>query len=109
MLEFTSGINEPIVPNKIRFTSSQTDQTATLTVTFSDMSIFSSSNILSPRKNIIKALSLQGEYYKFSTKDIRVIWLKGKPYFLEAIFLMTSEKESMKLKKIFNAISKKII
>lgn len=107
-LEFDSGLNQPIIPDKIRFTSSKNDQTSTLTLTFSKLSLFSQSNLLIGKNNLIKSISFKEQDYIFSTKDIRIIWLKGKPCLLEAIFLITSESESIKLKKLFKYISKKI-
>jgi hypothetical protein len=108
-LEFDSGLNQIIVPDKIRFTSSKNDQTSTLTLTFSKLSLFSQSSLLISKKNLIKSISFKEQDYTFSTKDIRIIWLKGKPCLLEAIFLITSEVESIKLKKLFKFFSKKMI
>lgn len=107
-LEFDSGANVPIIPDKVRFTSSKNYQTSTLTLTFSKLSLFSHPSVLISKKNLIKAISFKEDNYTFSTKDIRIIWLKGKPCLLEAIFLITSENESIKLKKLFKFISKKI-
>jgi len=36
--------------------------------------------------------------WHYITKDIRIIWVKGKPLILQAVFLLTSRYESKRLK-----------
>jgi hypothetical protein len=104
ILDFDFGLNQLVRPDKIRFTTSKNDQTSTLTLTFYNISSFLQYTNNGVKNKLIKSISFTEQDYKFSTKDIKIIWLKGRPYLLEAIFLITSEVESFALKKIFNSI-----
>jgi hypothetical protein len=43
---------------------------------------------------------------KFSTTNIKLIWVKGKPVLIQTVFLITSKKESILLKRFFNEVLK---
>nr|YP_010478999.1 photosystem II protein psb28 [Lietzensia polymorpha]UVI61304.1 photosystem II protein psb28 [Lietzensia polymorpha] len=105
IIEFEAEPNKSIVPDKIRFTSSKNDQTSTLTLTFYETDFLKETQTILNRRKLIKSIYFFDQNYKFCTKDIRIVWIKGRPLFLEAIFLITSELESVKLKKFFRNIS----
>nr|YP_010478579.1 photosystem II protein psb28 [Chlorobotrys sp.]UVI60884.1 photosystem II protein psb28 [Chlorobotrys sp.] len=103
IIEFESKINQIVLPDKIRITSSKNNHTSTLTLIFYKIDFLRNNT----KQNLIKSIHFFQQDYKFSTKDIKFIWIKGRPLFLEAIFLITSEAESVKLKKFFNTLSSK--
>ncbi len=99
-IKFESNSNslENLVPDRIRFTSSANQETSTVTINFYNPTrLFHSNLILKEQKSIKASFSLNVNL-KYTTKDIRVIWVNGKPLILQAIFLLTSKVESMKLK-----------
>lgn len=106
-LEFETATIESIKPDKIRFTSSITNQTSTLTLTFSNNKLLKKTNLFCESKKLIKGIYFIYENSKFLTKDIKIIWINGRPIFFEAIFLITSETESIKLQKFFNSLAGK--
>jgi hypothetical protein len=96
--EVNSNALEDLVPDFIRFTSSINEETSTITLNFyNPTSIFSSELILAEEKAIKANLKLDTSW-QYTTKDIRIIWIKGKPLILQAVFLLTSKVESKRLK-----------
>lgn len=96
--EANSNSLENVVPDRIRFTSSANQETSTVTLNFYNPTrLFDSAIILTEQQSIKASFSLNVNW-KYTTKDIRIIWVNGKPLILQAIFLLTSKVESMKLK-----------
>nr|YP_010478861.1 photosystem II protein psb28 [Neustupella aerophytica]UVI61166.1 photosystem II protein psb28 [Neustupella aerophytica] len=100
-IEFESEPTEHIVPDKIRFTSSKNNHTSTLTVRFYNINFLRKVNIPFSKKKLIKSIYFIQQNSKFSTKDIQITWINGRPLILEAIFFIISENDSNKLKNIF--------
>lgn len=76
------------VPDHIRVTKSLFGETGTITFTFKNFEIFN--------KNLEKIHSLHQievltEKHLFITKDIRILWVKGRPYLLQAVFVIQNE------------------
>ncbi len=99
-LENTDGTVQKIFPYKIQYTFSKNNQTSTLTVSFYNSNLLADNKSLSSEKFITNIYFFHQEY-KFSTSNIQLSWVKGKPLFLNAIFLITSEFETRKLKRLF--------
>lgn len=108
-IEFESEPNQHVLPNKIRFTSSKNNHTSTLTVTFSTNSFLKKINLPLSKKKLIKNIYFLQQNSKFSTKDLEIIWINGRPLIFEAIFFITSEVDSNKLKNIFQLYNEKNI
>lgn len=99
-IKFEANANsfEDLIPDRIRFTSSANEETSTVTLNFYNPTRLLSNNlILNEQQSIIANLSVNVDW-KYTTKDIRVIWVNGKPLILQAIFLLTSKVDSIKLK-----------
>ena len=99
--KFYSELSIKLFPDRIRFTSSLNYQTSTITLTFYNPSLLL--NSLSNLRDLlaIKSLCIQENNKEYSTKDIRIIWVKGRPLFLQAVFLILSPEDSMILKASF--------
>ena len=96
--EANSNSLEDLVPDRIRFTSSANQETSTVTLNFYNPTKLFNSNFILDEKQSIKASFSLSVNWKYTTKDIRIIWVNGKPLILQAIFLLTSKVESIKLK-----------
>lgn len=96
--EVNSDKLENLVPDFIRFTSSINEETSTITLNFyNPTKLFNADLILCENKAIKANLTLDINW-KYVTKDIRIIWVKGQPLILQAVFLLTSKFESRRLK-----------
>lgn len=96
--EVNSNILDDLIPDFIRFTSSINEETSTITLNFyNPTKLFSSQLILAEDEAIKANLTLDANWH-YTTKDIRIIWVKGKPLILQAVFLLTSKFESKRLK-----------
>jgi hypothetical protein len=96
--EVNSNTLEDLVPDFIRFTSSINEETSTITLNFyNPIELFNPNLILDEEKAIKANLTLDANW-QYTTKDIRIIWVKGKPLILQAVFLLTSNFESKRLK-----------
>lgn len=96
--EAASKSLENLAPDLVRFTSSANKETSTITLNFyNPTKLFNNNIILEEQKSIKASFSLDTNC-KYTTKDIKIIWVKGKPLILQAIFFLTSKRESMKLK-----------
>ncbi len=96
--EMSSNSLENLVPDRIRFTYSANQETSTITLNFYNPTrLFDVNMILNEKQSIKASFSLNLDW-KYTTKDIRVLWVNGKPLILQAIFLLTSKIESMRLK-----------
>lgn len=101
--DLSSNSLENLIPDFIRFTSSVNEETSTITLNFyNPAQLFSPNLILNEEKSIKASLSL-GLKWEYNTKDIRIIWVKGKPLILQAVFLLTSKFESKCLKSYLEA------
>ena len=96
--EANSNSLENVVPDRIRFTSSANQETSTVTLNFYNPTRLFNSNIILNEQQSIKASFSLNVNWKYTTKDIRIIWVNGKPLILQAVFLLTSKVESLKLK-----------
>lgn len=96
--EANSNSLENLVPDRIRFTSSANQETSTITLNFYNPNLLFNTNLILEEQQSIKASFSLNVNWKYTTKDIRIIWVNGKPLILQAIFLLTSKMESMKLK-----------
>ena len=99
-IKFDTNANllEDLIPDSIRFTSSINEETSTITLNFyNPTKLFDLNLILSEEKSIKACLRLNSDW-QYTTKDIRIIWVKGKPLMLQAVFLLTSKIESKRLK-----------
>jgi hypothetical protein len=103
-IENTDGSIQKIFPYKIRYTFSKNNQTSTLTVSFYNSALSANMESLGSQK-FIKNIFFLHQDYKFSTSNIQISWIKGKPLFMNAIFLITSEFETLKLKSLFKDLS----
>lgn len=88
----------PITPYRIQFTSSVNNQTSTLNLTFITPPQLLNSAFFLQKSSKSLIISLVSDSLKFSTKEINLIWVKGRPVFIQARFLITSEAESIQLK-----------
>lgn len=104
-LEYNDGTIQPLLHYKIRYTFSKNNQTSTLTVSFYNMNFLLSNEAIELKK-FVKSIFFIKNNDKFSTNNIQLSWVKGKPLFFNAIFLITSEIETLKLKSIFTNITK---
>ena len=105
--EANSNSLENLTPDRIRFTSSANQETSTITLNFYNPTrLFNSSIILNERQSIKASVSLDLNC-DYTTKDIRIIWVNGKPLILQAIFLLTSKVESLRLKHYLETNLKK--
>ena len=96
--DVASNSLENLIPDFIRFTSSINEETSTITLNFyNPTQLFNPNLILNEEKSIRAILSLDLNW-EYNTKDIRIIWVKGKPLILQAVFLLTSKFESKRLK-----------
>jgi len=99
-IKFDANANslEDLIPDFIRFTSSINEETSTISLNFyNPTKLFDVNLILSEEKSIRACLKLNSDW-QYITKDIRIIWVKGKPLILQAVFLLTSKIESKRLK-----------
>ena len=96
--EVNSDLLNDLIPNFVRFTSSINEETSTITLNFYNPLKLLNLNILMVEKKSIKATLLLDCNLKYTTKDIKIIWVKGKPFILQVVFLLTSKVESKKLK-----------
>lgn len=99
-IKFEANVNslQDLIPDFIRFTSSINEETSTITLNFyNPTKLFDLNLILSEEKSIKAFLTLNSDW-QYTTKDIRIIWVKGKPLILQAVFLLTSKIESKRLK-----------
>jgi hypothetical protein len=100
-LKNTDSSIQKILPYRIRYTFSKNNQTSTLTVSFYNSILSADVQSLTAQK-FIKNIFFLHENYKFTTTNIQISWVKGKPLFINAIFLIISESETLKLKSLFN-------
>jgi len=96
--EVNSNILEDLIPDFIRFTSSINEETSTITLNFYNPTKLFSSHLILAQDEAIKANLTLDDNWHYTTKDIRIIWVKGKPLILQAVFLLTSKFESKRLK-----------
>nr|YP_008519728.1 photosystem II reaction center protein W [Nannochloropsis oculata]AGI99082.1 photosystem II reaction center protein W [Nannochloropsis oculata]AHX25373.1 photosystem II protein psb28 [Nannochloropsis oculata] len=96
--EVHSNTLENLVPDFIRFTSSINEETSTITLNFYNPTQLFNLNLIINEEKSIKASLFLNSNWKYTTKDIRIIWVKGKPFILQAVFLLTSKTESKNLK-----------
>lgn len=96
--ELHSDELENLVPDFIRFTSSINEETSTITLNFYNPAKLLSPNLILAEEKAIKANLTLDTNWQYTTKDIRIIWVKGKPLILQAVFLLTSKFESKRLK-----------
>jgi len=96
--EVNSNIFEDLVPDFIRFTSSINEETSTITVNFYNPTKLFNVKLMLTEEDAIKANLTLDDNWHYITKDIRIIWVKGKPLILQAVFLLTSKFESKRLK-----------
>ncbi len=96
--EVNSNSLENLIPDFIRFTSSINEETSTITLNFYNPTKLFDINLVLNEEKSIKASLLFDYNWKYITKDIRIIWVKGKPFILQAVFLLTSKIESQRLK-----------
>jgi hypothetical protein len=96
--EVNSNILEDIVPDFIRFTSSINEETSTITLNFYNPTKLFNVKLILTEEEAIKAKLTLDDNWDYTTKDIRIIWVKGKPLILQAVFLLTSKFESKRLK-----------
>lgn len=89
-----------ITPHKIRFTSSINNQTSTLSLTFITPSQLLNSDFFLKNSSENLIILLVTKNLKFSTKELNLIWVRGKPILIKARFLITSEAESIHLKNL---------
>ena len=96
--EVNSNSLENLIPDFIRFTSSINEETSTITLNFYNPTKLFDINLVLNEEKSIKASLLLDYDWKYTTKDIRIIWVKGKPLILQAVFLLTTKIESQRLK-----------
>ena len=96
--EVNSNSLENLIPDFIRFTSSINEETSTITLNFYNPTQLFDLNLMISEEKSIKASLLLDSNWNYTTKDIRIIWVKGKPFILQAVFLLTSKTESKSLK-----------
>lgn len=90
---------ENLIPDCIRFTSSANEETSTITLNFYNPTKLFDINLILNEEESLKASFSLDINWEYTTKDIRLIWVKGKPFILQAIFLLTSKMESRRLKR----------
>lgn len=95
-----------ITPYKLRFTSSINNQTSTLITNFYTPTWLVNSLILCQKRQKIKLILNVENLFNFSTTDIKFLWIRGKPSVIQAVFLITSESQSTKLKELFEHLNK---
>lgn len=89
-----------VKPHFVRVTSSMKEETCTISLNFYHptklfdlKTIFKESNSIKVTLNI----NYNGKRRKYISENVNIIWLKGKPYILEVIFLITCNQESLYL------------
>lgn len=97
LIQLHSDRPKNILPEKIRFTSSKNNHTSTLILTFLVPSWLKDSKLLLNQNHQIKLILIVKNDLNLISKDIKIIWVKGRPLYLQAIFLITAELESFKL------------
>ena len=96
--EVNSNILEDLIPDFIRFTSSINEETSTITLNFYNPTKLFKVKLMLTEGEAIKAKLTLDNNWHYTTKDIRIIWAKGKPLILQVVFLLTSKFESKRLK-----------
>lgn len=82
-------LNKLASPDHIRVTRSISGETGTITFTFNNVksSLDSFFNI----ENLTQ-FEIKTSKHFYSTKDIRILWANGKPYVLQAVFVIQNKE-----------------
>jgi photosystem II protein len=99
----SSYIEEKTFPI-IKLTKSRSGETGTATFVFLQPNLFKKKNFFFS----IEDMSLISENKKIITKDITVIFYKGKPFLLKSIFLFKNDKEWFLFLNIMQKYSKEL-
>ena len=106
-IQFVSGIEEIIVPRRIRLTKSENGETGTATFIFinpSVFSLFSSSSYSEPF--LIESMELLWDNKKIKTNDIAVFFKRGQPIIIRSILIFKNSKEWFNFLNFMNSYAK---
>lgn len=107
IFEIDSDYRKPISAYKLRFTSSINIQTSTLIANFYTPNWLVNSIVFFQKKQQVKIVLKIDNQGQFLTTDIKFLWIRGKPSIIQAVFLITSENQSIKLKQLFEHLNEK--
>lgn len=104
-IQFVSGIEELIVPRRIRLTKSENGETGTATF------IFINPNVLSLVTNpsdsfLIQGMDLIWDNKKINTSDVNVFFKEGKPIIIRSILIFKNSKEWFSFLNFMSCYSK---
>ena len=104
-IQFVSGIEESIVPRRIRLTKSENGETGTATF------IFINPNVLSLVTNpsdsfLIQGMNLIWDNKKIKTSDVNVFFKEGKPIIIRSILIFKNSKEWFSFLNFMSCYSK---
>ena len=91
-IQFVSGIEESIVPRRIRLTKSENGETGTATFIFIKPTVFSLFTNLSD-SFFIQGMDLLWDNKKINTSDVSVLFKGGKPILIRSILIFKNSKE----------------
>ena len=104
-IQFVSGIEELIVPRRIRLTKSENGETGTATFIFVNPTVFSLFANLSDFF-LIQGMDLIWDKKKINTSDISVFFKEGKPIMIRAILIFKNSKEWFNFLNFMSCYSK---
>jgi len=106
-IQFVSGIEEMIVPRRIRLTKSENGETGTATFIFINPSVFSLVlNSSSSEPFLIESMELLWGNKKIKTNDIAIFFKKGQPIIIRSILIFKNSKEWFNFLNFMNSYSK---
>jgi photosystem II 13kDa protein len=104
-IQFVSGIEESIVPRRIRLTKSENGETGTATFIFVNPTVFSLFANLSDSL-LIQGMDLMWDNKKINTSDVSVFFKEGKPIMIRSILIFKNSKEWFNFLNFMSCYSK---
>ena len=104
-IQFVSGIEESVVPRRIRLTKSENGETGTATFIFVNPTVFSLFANLSDSL-LIQGMDLMWDNKKINTSDVSVFFKEGKPIMIRSILIFKNSKEWFNFLNFMNCYSK---
>ena len=104
-IQFVSGIEESIVPRRIRLTKSENGETGTATFIFVNPTVFSLFANFSDSL-LIQGMDLMWDNKKINTSDVSVFFKEGKPIMIRSILIFKNSKEWFNFLNFMSCYSK---
>ena len=104
-IQFVFGIEESIVPRRIRLTKSENGETGTATFIFVNPNVFSLFTNFS-QSFLIQGMDLIWDNKKINTNDVSVFFEEGKPIVIRSILIFKNSKEWFNFLNFMSCYSK---